>query len=959
MRRALRILFAFVVLVVVAVVAAVFLLPRERIVALAADRVRAATGRELVLAGDISPSFWPVLGVRTGAVRLSNADWGEAPDMISASAAEIGVELMPLLSGEVKVTKLRLVDPVVALEIDSTGHPNWDFGGSGHGQGGGATLPKIVLPQAVITNGSLSFHDARSGQRIALENLDLTAGLAGIDAPLRLDGSGEWNGQRASLDAVIKTPSDAIAGRPVTVQLSLSSDPARLSFNGGLQMPSAANIPRVDGKISIRLTRPDAALVWATGTAAPDGLSDIEAVKLEGTVTADDAALKLTARGSADYKSRTVTFDLTADGAAGWLDRQAFAVEVNARTEGLFELSFGGPVMAGPAPSANGRLKAAVTDLPRLAEWTSGAALDTPAGSFETARIDTQLALTGGDRLDFSELTMKVDDTTLTGDAGIELGGVRPLLTARLASGPLDLSPFMASGDASGAGTSRGWSTAPLDFSALRTVDADVAIRAEAVDLGEIDIGRSDIAAKLRDGRLDMDIRRVDAYGGGMTGTVVLQAGEETRIATDLTITQVQLRPLLNALAGVDNLEGLGAFGIQVDGHGRSMESLIRSLDGRGRLDLTDGAILGLNLAAMVRNLTGRGGGVQKTDFSAVTGTFDITRGVLHNTDFSFLGPLLRVAGAGTVDLGGRTQNFRLEPTAVASLTGQGGTLAESGLGVFPILITGTWSNPKIRPDLTSTIQGLLTDPNQTAETVSGMVRDADPGKAAGALIGAVTGDSGPDSPAGAIGQVLGGILGGASTSSRHAPAGEAAAGETGDQTGTVAQPSYDGGLLGALGGGRSGAGTPGQPSANDRGAGPPTPEFDASEFAPERAPLPRPAGPARAAGFGTLDNRQPNERPAANTESLDETSIIIPAPVSEPQPVTTRAPEIDHHAEEPAPNPVPEPDATMSTPELTSTTDTPTRHRQTKNGGETAPKGRRERDGGLTPEQILRSIQK
>ena len=93
-------------------------------VALAADQVRAATGRELTLAGELSPSLWPVLGVRTGPVTLSNAAWGAAEHMVSASAAEIGVELAALLSGEIKVTTLRLVDPVVALEIGGDGQAN-------------------------------------------------------------------------------------------------------------------------------------------------------------------------------------------------------------------------------------------------------------------------------------------------------------------------------------------------------------------------------------------------------------------------------------------------------------------------------------------------------------------------------------------------------------------------------------------------------------------------------------------------------------------------------------------------------------------------------------------------------------------------------------------------------------------------------------------------------------------
>jgi len=145
MRRLLKYLVVFLVLLVVAAGAAVMLIPRDQVVALAVGKVREATGRDLVLSGDVSPSFWPVLGVRTGPVRFSNAEWGEAPDMITAGAAEIGVELMPLLSGDVRVTTLRLVDPVVALEIGADGRANWEFGeagtGAGDATGGGPDAP--------------------------------------------------------------------------------------------------------------------------------------------------------------------------------------------------------------------------------------------------------------------------------------------------------------------------------------------------------------------------------------------------------------------------------------------------------------------------------------------------------------------------------------------------------------------------------------------------------------------------------------------------------------------------------------------------------------------------------------------------------------------------------------------------------------------------------------------------
>ena len=524
----------------------------------------------------------------------------------------------------------------------------------------------------------------------------------------------------------------------------------------------------------------------------------------------------------------------------------------------------------------------------------------------------------GADRVDLSGLTLRLDRTTMTGDAGVNLSGARPMITARLNSGPLDLSPFIGGGrgGAGGGGApGPGWSTAPLDLSALRAVDARVAIRAKAVDLGDIEIGRSDIDARLRNARLDLKIDRADAYGGAITGTIMLLAGAEAQLSTDLTISAVRLRPLLNALAGFDRLEGLGAFRIRLDGRGRSMDALMKSLDGQGALELTDGAILGLNLAAMARNLAGQGGARQRTDFSAVSGTFDITDGVAHNTDFSFLGPLLRVIGAGTVDIGRQAQNFRLEPTAVASLTGQGGALDQAGLGVFPILVTGTWSNPSFRPDLTAVIGALLSDPERTLEAVAGLVDGTDPAQAVEALLGAVTG--GENSPAGALGQVLGGVIGGRSGGGGSVGGDDSAASsqagalgglpgglgggqdqrQTGD--GSVAQPRYGGDqpaadttqpVLGALtgGAGERDAGSVAQPTHGGAqpAPGPAEPEIDASALAPLHAPLPVPV-PANREALAALPGLPTSGAPSGAEDAVDDG-------LSAPSPQYTPAPEPD-----------------------------------------------------------------
>jgi AsmA protein len=147
---------------------------------------------------------------------------------------------------------------------------------------------------------------------------------------------------------------------------------------------------------------------------------------------------------------------------------------------------------------------------------------------------------------------------------------------------------------------------------------------------------------------------------------------------------------------------------------------MVEALGGTAKLDFTNGAIRGINVAKMVRNLTtGILTGWQespdeKTDFAALGASFKIAKGQAQTTDLHLEGPLVRMTGAGTVDLAGRTLAFRVDPQVVASLQGQGGKTDLAGLGV-PVMITGPWAKPKIYPD----IEGILQNPQAAYEQLN------------------------------------------------------------------------------------------------------------------------------------------------------------------------------------------------------------------------------------------------
>jgi AsmA protein len=126
-----------------------------------------------------------------------------------------------------------------------------------------------------------------------------------------------------------------------------------------------------------------------------------------------------------------------------------------------------------------------------------------------------------------------------------------------------------------------------------------------------------------------------------------------------------------------------------------------------------DGAIRGLNVAQMIRQLTAstlsgwQEGKEQTTDLTQLSASFRIDRGQATTTDLNLVGPLVKVTGAGTIDLGTRMIGFRVEPQLVLTTEGQGRASDPVGFGI-PVMISGPWNEPRIYPE----VQGILDNPD-------------------------------------------------------------------------------------------------------------------------------------------------------------------------------------------------------------------------------------------------------
>lgn len=208
MRWIFRSLGAILLLVVIAI-AALALVPAEKIADLVAGQLADRTGRDIRLEGDIKPVFFPILGVRASGVRIGNANWSEHGTMISADSLLSGVSPGGLFTGNVDVTEFRLENPIILLERSKSGQSNWEFDTVLDGADAPAVeasdepafIKSISVQQAQISGGTITFIDHLSGTQMGLSALDLKLAAPDFDGEASATAVAEVNGEKIELTA--------------------------------------------------------------------------------------------------------------------------------------------------------------------------------------------------------------------------------------------------------------------------------------------------------------------------------------------------------------------------------------------------------------------------------------------------------------------------------------------------------------------------------------------------------------------------------------------------------------------------------------------------------------------------------------------------------------------------------------------------------------------------------------
>ena len=294
-----------------------------------AAQVKAATGRDLIIDGELSFTVLPAPRLAVGGVRLANMKGAVAPDMARLESLEVRVRFIPLLQGRIEVASISLIRPVIELEVLDDGRANWVIApkavakrrkprrrpGPRHRPPPPAERSTVSAAAAAvrfddvrIVDGTLIWRNAGAGTVQRVEKIDAQIAARSLAGPFRAKGGMVVRDIPITLEATVERLEPA-APVPLSLRFALSEAGTRGELSGSIR--GLDDSPQFAGKVS--LAGEDLAkLIAATGggatpawVAQPYALAGRIAAS-QSRIGLDDATVKLGKTGGTGSLTATI-----------------------------------------------------------------------------------------------------------------------------------------------------------------------------------------------------------------------------------------------------------------------------------------------------------------------------------------------------------------------------------------------------------------------------------------------------------------------------------------------------------------------------------------------------------------------------------------------------------------------------------------------------------------------------
>ncbi|MDB5824656.1 MAG: putative AsmA family protein [Herminiimonas sp.] len=686
----------------VAVVASRF--DADRIKTELATMVLDKSGRTLKIDGDLRLSLWPAAGVKIGKASLSEHNSQKV--FATVDSGRLSVALIPLLSRQIVIDAIDVNGLNLALVKRKDGTLNVSEGVSGSGTSGaptpgnaapGSAKPgaenrsgaptkneslQIDISSLKVTNSRLDWRDEKSGSSTSVTDLNLSTGRIKSDT-----GRNEYQVEALVLTAKTKTGANDVSVKLESPRLASAPDKP-----GGQSAILSAIVSGPDHKMDLRLA-----------------LAGIERAARD--ITVGSMTLDVDATSGTSTIKAAFTSPLKAN-----LDSH---ILVSEQLTGSVDIAHPRMPMKSIKLPINGALHA---DLDKLA-------ID---GNVTTKFDDSRLALKfnvpkmspliASFDLDCDQINIdryfpktKAAAVPVTSPATARPAPPAPTPPAAPTASSSSAAPPSSAGSPAPssvpasnatkevAGTAAGGAPGEVDFSGLKNLTLTGSIKVGSLQASIVKASNVSLKLKTENGRLDVAPHSATLYGGTITGALSLNSNGNVVTARE-NLSGVNINGLLKDAVDKDLLEGRGSLIFDVTTRGDTVPAMKKSIAGTASLVLKDGSLKGINLAKTFRELKASFSGhqdavqqasaVDKTDFSDLSASFRMAKGVAHNDDLAVKSPFLRLSGAGDIDIGSNNLNYLLKASVVNTSGGQGAKDLEFLQGVtVPVRASGPFEH--------------------------------------------------------------------------------------------------------------------------------------------------------------------------------------------------------------------------------------------------------------------------
>ncbi|PHS72776.1 MAG: AsmA family protein [Cycloclasticus sp.] len=329
--------------------------------------------------------------------------------------------------------------------------------------------------------------------------------------------------------------------------------------------------------------------------------------------------------------------------------------------------------------------------------------------------------LAGAGSIALNPISIKFDDSTLSGNAAVN-NLSKPAISFDLAIDTINIDRYLPKSATEGsvakseksASVPSPAGAALIPVQTIRDLNIDGIFKVQSLVVNGLKAEDASVKVVAKNGVLKTEQGVKKFYNGTYAGKTTVDARQNTpRIIVKEEATGIDIEPLLIDLMGESPIAGVANIKADLTTRGNTVPAFKSALNGTVEFSFNDGAVTGVDVGALMKQaqaiLSGNFAaafveGTGKTPFSEMSGTAQITNGLVDNKDLLVSTPLVNVKGSGNAHLVSEKIDYKLNLQRTKT-----GTAGEAGSDdmkniLIPVIIGGTFNEPSVSLDVKAMI---------------------------------------------------------------------------------------------------------------------------------------------------------------------------------------------------------------------------------------------------------------